>query len=419
MNLDKKAILLRLKAFDLSALFTQELGWDRPPTGLPVVADQQTYQLRGVAEKRGFVAYECPSGASIPDYPLRRKIERQVAKSTHEHLIIFTDAAKTRQVWQWVRREPGRPLACREHSFFKGHTGEALFQRLEQLYVSLAEEEALSIVDVAGRAKKAFDVDRVTKRFYERFKTEHTNFLAFIKGITEKADREWYASLMLNRLMFIYFIQKKSFLDGDLDYLRNRLHTVQQRKGKDKFLGFYQYFLLRLFHEGLGTPKSERNWKKDLESLIGEVPYLNGGLFDVHQLEKANPDIQIDDSAFERLFDFFDDYQWHLDDRPLRKDNEINPDVLGYIFEKYINQKQMGAYYTKEDITGYIARNTIVPFLFNAAEKTCAVAFNPDSALWRLLRDDPDRYVYAAVRHGVDRPLPPAGSCPFSAQRYA
>ena len=39
---------------------------------------------------------------------------------------------------------------------------------------------------------------------------------------------------------------------------------------------------------------------------------------------------------------------------PGREDNEINPDVLGYIFEKYVNQKQMGAYYTKEDITGYI-----------------------------------------------------------------
>ena len=63
---------------------------------------------------------------------------------------------------------------------------------------------------------------------------------------------------------------------------------------------------------------------------------------------------------------FFEDYQWHLDERPLRNDNEINPDVLGYIFEKYINQKQMGAYYTKEDITEYISKNTIIPFLFDA-----------------------------------------------------
>jgi len=98
----------------------------------------------------------------------------------------------------------------------------------------------------------------------------------------------------------------------------------------------------------------------------------------VHELEKPErygQVIQIPDKAFERVFDYFDQYQWHLDERPLRADNEINPDVLGYIFEKYINQKQMGAYYTKEDITEYISKSTVLPFLFDAASAKCKVAF--------------------------------------------
>ena len=86
---------------------------------------------------------------------------------------------------------------------------------------------------------------------------------------------------------------------------------------------------------------------------------------------------------------------------PLQADNEINPDVLGYIFEKYINQKQMGAYYTKEDITEYIAKNTIIPFLFDATAKKCPADFAADAPVWRLLREDPDRYIYPAVRRGV------------------
>ena len=105
--------------------------------------------------------------------------------------------------------------------------------------------------------------------------------------------------------------------------------------------------------------------------------------------------------GLERVFDFFDGYRWHLDDRPRGEDNEINPDVLGYIFEKYVNQKQMGAYYTKEDITGYITRNTVIPFLFDAAKKECPVAFAPGGGVWRLLQDDPDRYIYPAVGHGM------------------
>ncbi len=406
MPLDIGRIRQSLQSFDFRRLFVQELGWDRHSGSVTVAVDGETYSLQPIAEKRGFQVFECPPGAAgtVPDHPTRSKIERQVAKSAHEHIIIYTDAAKTVQKWQWVRRELGRPLARREYDFFKGHTGELLAQKLQYLAVDLADEERITLVDVTRRARQAFDVDRVTKRFYDRFKTEHATFLKFIKGITAVADSEWYASLMLNRLMFIYFIQKKGFLDGDHDYLRNRLRRVQAERGKDKFLTFYRYFLLRLFHEGLGQPPAQR--KKDLDKLLGTVPYLNGGLFDVHDLERAYPAIQIADDAFEKLFNFFDAYQWHLDERPLRADNEINPDVLGYIFEKYINQKQMGAYYTKEDITGYIARNTLIPYLFNAAEKKCAIAFKPDSALWRLLRDDPDRYIYPAMRKGVDVPLP-------------
>ncbi len=203
---------------------------------------------------------------------------------------------------------------------------------------------------------------------------------------------------MLNRMMFVYFIQKQGFLDGDTDYLRNRLEVVQQ-KGSGKFLSFYRLFLLRLFHEGLGQPESDR--PSELTSLLGQVPYLNGGLFDVHDLERDNIKIHIPDEAFQQIFDFFDAYQWHLDDRPLHNDNEINPDVLGHIFEKYINQKQMGAYYTKEDITGYISRNTVIPFLFDEAKKACSIAFKPGGGVWQLLSSDPDRYFYEAVRHGI------------------
>ncbi|MDW8243536.1 MAG: hypothetical protein RMJ88_10025 [Thermogemmata sp.] len=404
MPLDIARVRQCLQNFDFRTLFIQELGWDKHTASLTVVVDGTTYSLQPIAEKRGFQVFLCPSpdGGTFPDHPTRSKIERQVAKSAHEHIIIYTDAAKTAQKWQWVRRELGRPLVRREYDFLKGQTGELLAQKLQYLAVELDEEERLSLVDVTRKAKQAFDLDRVTKRFYDRFKTEHATFLKFIEGIKATGDAEWYASVMLNRLMFVYFIQKKGFLAGDPDYLRNRLKLVRQRYGKDKFHSFYRYFLLRLFHEGLGQPPAQR--KKDLEALLGDVPYLNGGLFDVHELEKQYKDeIHIPDDAFERLFDFFDAYQWHLDERPLRADNEINPDVLGYIFEKYVNQKQMGAYYTKEDITGYIARNTIIPFLFNAAEKNCAIAFNPDSALWRLLRDDPDRYIYPAVKHGVIR----------------
>lgn len=210
--------------------------------------------MRPVAEKSGFAVFRCDPDASgaLPDYDTRRKIEEQVARQAREHLIIFVDAAQNRQVWQWVRRAPGRPKAYREQSYYRGQSGEALVQVLQRMIFDFSEAAGITIVTAARRVTSAFDVDRVTKRFYDRFKTEQSAFLAFIKGIASEDTCKWYASLMLNRLMFTYFIQKKGFLAGDVEYLPNRLRLVQQRYGQGQFHSFYRSFLLRLFHDGLG-----------------------------------------------------------------------------------------------------------------------------------------------------------------------
>ncbi len=189
--------------------------------------------------------------------------------------------------------------------------------------------------------------------------------------------------------------KKRGFLDGDTNYLRNRLSHIRTTVGPDRFHGFYRLFLKRLFHEGLGTPEVER--QPELTALLGRVPFLNGGIFDVHDIERDNPDISIPDAAFDRLFAFFDRYSWHLDHRPGARDNEINPDVLGHIFEKSINQREQGAYYTKDDVTGYMAENTIVPRLLDMIADDIAC----DISTLLLLTQDPDRYIRAAVGHGV------------------
>jgi hypothetical protein len=411
---NRQRIQQHLRAFNFKALFVEELGWDiLSEHALAIPVEGVTYVLRPLVEKRGVKVFVCDPDAEgkIPTDGSLRKIEREVTRHAYEHIVIYVDAARGNQVWQWVKREQGKRLASRMHRYHKGQSGELLAQKLERLAIGLEEEERLHMAEVAVRVARAFDVERVTKKFYDRFKLEHAAFLNLIGGIDAQADCEWYASLMLNRLMFVYFIQRKGFLDtqtpgqldGDPNYLSSRLKRVQQERGEGQFHPFYRYFLLKLFHEGL----SQREHAPELEALLGRVPYLNGGLFDVHTLERANPEITIPDEAFEQLFAFLDEFDWYLDDRPLRSDREINPDVLGYIFEKYINQKQMGAYYTKEDITEYISKHTILPFLLDAAEQKCQIAFRPDGPVWSLLSENPDAYIYDAVNKGCDTPLPP------------
>jgi hypothetical protein len=402
MTIDATRFQRLLNDFQLGRLFVKELGWENPtlrPQNVPL--NGHTFTLTQVAHKRGVSVFQCTPDATgaVPPRATLLKLEKEAAKLAYEHLLIFTDAKQATMTWLWVARVPGQPAATRTHTWHKGASGEALRQKLEQVVWSLEQEEAVTLTDVIKGLRSAFDRDRVSKRFYDHFKTEHQAFSDFIDGIDAATDQAWYASLMLNRLMFVYFIQQKGFLDANPNYLADRMQAVRAQAGKGKFHTFYRQFLRRLFHEGLGQVKKSRG--HDLASLIGVVPYLNGGLFDVHELEVAHPDIDIPDEAFQRLFAFFDAYDWHLDDRPLSSGTEINPDVLGYIFEKYINQKQMGAYYTKEDITEYISKNTVIPHLLDQARERCKVAFDGDVSVWSLLKADPDRYMYPAVKTGV------------------
>jgi Eco57I restriction-modification methylase len=410
MTINLRRARAHLESFDFKALFVEELGWahgEGRPTNLEV--DGDGYRLAPLAELGGMVVYTCEpaAGASLPAAARRRKIDRDVSRLSFEHIVIFLDATRTKAVWRWIKRREGETPKAREHTYTKGQPGDSLLQKLGGIAFELHELDAegrAPIVEVAARVTRAFDVERVTRRFYDRFKDEHASFLSLIKGIDGADDRAWYTSVMLNRLMFIYFIQKKGFLAGDSDYLRNRL-AISRQAGRDQF---YRAFLIPLFFEGFAHEEPER--PAGIRRLLGEVPYLNGGLFQPHKLEVAHGltagrseadaagAIGIPDSVFEQLFGFFDEYSWHLDERPLQADNEINPDVLGYIFEKYVNQKQMGAYYTKEDITGYNCRNTILPFLL---DKLGTLHYD---AVHTLPLADVEPYIYPAVKQSETLP---------------
>ncbi len=412
-----------LQAQDIRRLFIEELGWDRVDGGAQLVlqVDDRTIALEIVVQKLGvpLFVHRTPVGLTFPLYAERRRIEAVLAKRQAEHLLVFIDEASKTQVWQWVKREPRRPAQIHEHSWHPSLTNvEGLRQKLARLLFTFEEQEAgtISVVEVTGRLQRAFDADKITKRFYDDFQTQHTAFLKFLAGIPDKDMQSWYASVMLNRLMFIYFVQKKGFLDGNADYLRVKLKESKGRFGSDEF---YRKFLCPLFFDGFARPRGTRT--ASMNNLFGEVPYLDGGLFQKHQIEEAHgTKIDIPDRAFAALFAFFEQWNWHLEEvggrepvrglseseKKERLEREINPDVLGYIFEKYVNQRQMGAYYTKEDITEYICANTILPRLLDMVREGARSAFEGESSVWRLLAEYPDRYIWPAALRGIDQTLP-------------
>ena len=349
-----------LQEFDFSKLFVEELGWSQPITRNPA-----TVALKGasfvrceIAELSGVPVFEITvEDGGIPDAKTRAAIHKEVAKIHHENLLVFVDKKRRQSLWYWVKRE-GKKQYPREHLYMRGQPGDLFLSKLGSMVVDLSdfdETGTVPVVEVASRLQQALDVEKVTKKFYGEFSTQHLAFLDLIQGIEDERQRRWYASVLLNRLMFIYFLQSKYFLDnGNGDYLRQKLTESQRTLGQNKF---FSVFLKALFFEGFAKPEEERS--QEARQLLGNICYLNGGLFLKHPIEIANPHIDVPDQAFENLFDLFERYSWNLNDTPGGNDNEINPDVLGYIFEKYINQKAFGAYYTRPEITEYLCEQTI------------------------------------------------------------
>lgn len=393
MKFNRNQVKKYLQLSDFTSLFIEELGWDYAdisPIYLAVDEENSTleytleYTLEAVAQKRGLIVYHCVAENGIlPNAKTRKNIDTQVTSYSQEHLIIYTDKNQSKQIWQWVKRESATKTKAKETTFNVTQSGELLTQKLEALFIDFAEEENLTLTDVTQRTQTAFDIEKVTKDFFNKFQERHLQFVTFIKGIENTKDANWYASVILNRLMFIYFLQKKGFLDdGNTNYLQDKL-KVSQSQGQDLY---YQEFLQTLFFDGFG--KAEKFRKDETPALIGKIKYINGGLFLPHQIEeKYHGKITICDAGFEDIFKLFSGYTWHLDDTPSGKDDEINPDVLGYIFEKYINQKEFGAYYTKPEITNYLCERTINKFISGKIGNV-QVLENLNNQLCQQLLDD-------------------------------
>jgi hypothetical protein len=213
----------------------------------------------------------------------------------------------------------------------------------------LSKINALSYEDADHNdsVERLFSVG-IVDEFYEKYRQIRE---AFVRDVGEEDGEGSYAQLLLNRVIFIYFLQVKGVVSGD--YLLRLYRECLETGGN-----YYRDYLLPLFFDVLNTEEPKR---EGLEPGRYEgVPYLNGGLFSPTEGELAG-EIAIPNGSWEDLFEIFERHEWALLDE--EKDESLTPAVLGHIYEKSVSQKETGSYYTPERITEYICRNTIIPRL--------------------------------------------------------
>lgn len=384
----------------LTGVFVDQLGWDAPAGKQEMVeVGGSSIGAKVIASLKGFRIYAVPV-AERPTRQFMRRVDAALAQLSPERMEVFQSPEAW--FWHWPRRTSNGSTVFEAVPTSPGTLPLFLAQRLSGLEFTVQQiHTGVTIVDVRDRVHGHFDASPVTKKFYDRFQKEQKALSSAIEGLPAEEALN-YSTTLMNRLMFIYFMQKKEFLNDDPRYLENTLSAVRELRGPDQYYSFYRDGLLPLFFDRLndriGTVADP-----EIDRVLGDVPYVNGGIFGRTDLEvEFASDLQVPDSAFEKVLSFFAEFDWHLDTRPTGNDNEINPEVIGYIFEQYINftssgKKENGAYYTPHDVTAYMVAQTLVPRILDELGDL-------DAAL-ALLRADPDRYIQPAMLHGWDAEL--------------
>lgn len=233
--------------------------------------------------------------------------------------------------------------------------------------------------------RKAFSVDALSDDFFNTYREKYADFVQYITGKRYvKEGNKWverelgkpnfqytttfdcddklvrdYVKKMFGRIVFLYFLQRKGWLNGDRQYMHNLFYGST---AKDNFL---DGVLEPLFFEVLNTDKQYRT--ADANALPGSenIPYLNGGLFARDEIDEL--DCVFPEDYFKKLFDFLDSYNFTIDENDV-DDAEIgiDPEMLGRIFENLLeDNKDKGAFYTPKEIVNYMCRESLIAYLQN------------------------------------------------------
>ena len=210
---------------------------------------------------------------------------------------------------------------------------------------------------------EAWNVERVTDRFYAEYESVFHQVEGMISGVT--GDTRLFAQRLFNRLMFIQFLSKKGWLsyNGRKDYLR-ALHEAAMTAGED----FYRDRLYWVFFYGLGTlgESRETHDMAELSERRGSVPYLNGGLFEMADADDVRGAVQISPQAFTLILDrLFARFNFTVNEStPLDIEVAVDPEMLGKVFEELVTGRhESGSYYTPRPVVAFMCKEALKGYL--------------------------------------------------------
>ena len=353
------------RARAIRTLFVETLDFDHADVLVPLGAAKDLNlpsDARLLARRGGF---------SVLYIPLERADDNRVTTTTasvaakvigdeiaDEPLLLFTNRDCDELHIIYPDLSGSRPRLQRMVAH-RGQPGRTVVQQVANLWHDYGE----SGMTMGEAVRNAFSVQPVTDAFFRDYKAAYDDAVSLIAANIERVYAEQFTQTLFNRLLFVHFVSRKGWLkfNGDTDYL-NALW--QDYKASPSSTNFYRERLSTLFFDGLNNPQSP-NPTSRVQSLIGEVPFLNGGLFEETDLDRRAMDAVPDDAIVPLLTDLFNHYNFTVTEAtPLDTEVAVDPEMLGKLFEETVNERNSnGAYYTPRPVVTFMCREAIKGYL--------------------------------------------------------
>ena len=292
--------------------------------------------------------------------------------------------------------------------------------------------------------KAAFSVEALSDEFFNKYREHYADFIEYVTGKRfVKVGSKWeekklsnpnpqlmeafgrdekkirdYIKKMMGRITFLHFLQRKGWMNGDLNYMQN---LFERSWYKDNYL---DAVLEPLFFGILNTKPSEREalfadygWDKDLLEEWKDIPYLNGGLFE--RDAEDEPESVFPAEYFKKLFQFFGEYNFTIDENdPNDAEVGVDPEMLGKIFENLLeDNKDKGAFYTPKEIVRYMCQESLIAYLDTntsiASEKIRKFVLSPEEGIADIPENKKDKLLLALKEVKICDPAIGSGAFPM------
>jgi hypothetical protein len=371
----------RLEAFGqsrdltlMTRLFCEDLGWGEPrgftPRRLQLPSPLSCeVQAVPVAQMSGLPVYcvEWPQ-ERLPGVTARRAVQRALSPLSTEHVVCYITRDGRQLAFTWARRRSDGKIELRTLPYEVGSPARTTVEQLEKLAFRLDELESGEppVTAVIDRLNEAFSVEAVTQQFFDDYQCIFEDLRQRLldalppqqRSAEAKAWAHDYALQLLNRLMFLYFIQRKGWLGDNPHFLRHFWESYK-RSGQPRD-SFFSQWLRVLFFEAFNNRfhGGHRHFPEDIRRVLQLAPFLNGGLFRENQLDIAYA-VNPPDEFFEQLFDrfngstpgFLERYNFTIaESTPFDVEVAVDPEMLGKVYESLVNITSEGL--TEKDLRG-------------------------------------------------------------------